>query len=513
MRWCWTILLLTRLAALGHAQGHSSHEILAEARTAYNSLDDRKALSLLEDFLVHEPYHQEARLLHARALMQLGRHEAAVASLESLPELGESGQLLLAESLAFVPERRDEAWKLLDSMLLRDPDGLRHRVVRAKCLLAVGRIQEATGEIWAARQMVVRNKEIDYIQGRVFEAQGRVAEARELYAGIIDKREQYPPADPHIQKNTMYGLGRLAMAAGQYELAQNYYEQIVNVLPDDAYAHFQYSVSLGMKDRFELALAEMEKAVELAPEDVFLRYRLGDLFRSQRKVDEAIAQFERMLELTEEVTTPRLRLAELFLERGDEDKARTNIEIALKVSPESGDVQETAGQVYEALGELELATAAYEKALQLSSLKYNAMYRLALLLRHSENEDDQLRAREYLARHQKIEPEWPNIIRTRAELDVNPRSGELMARVAYFLNRAEELEPAWEWIQKALQADPRLPRTHIFAGYIANNRGAPDVALRHFEQAAALIRPEPMDPTIQGYIDALKRGEALPLLQ
>ena len=501
------------LGGTSWAQEHSGHHLLTEGRQAYTSLQDAAAIHRLEEFLVNDPYHSEARELHARALVQTGRFADAVASLELLPELSSNARLVYCEALAALPDRRAEAFQILDELMLADPGGILHRITRARCLLAAGRAQEALTEIWSARQMVVNNMDVDLVQGRILEGMGRLPEAEELYLKIITERGIYPPADPHLQKDAMYGLARISMARGQYEQAQDYYKQIVDRLPDDAYAHFHYSVALGLKDRFELALTEMERARELAPEDPFLCFRLGDLYRSQRKVDEAIEQFQALRELSSDPLVSHLRLAELYLEKEDEDEALRHAEIALKLNPESADVQETAGTVFEARGEVDRAIQAYDKAFQLSPLKYNAMYRLALLLRSSEEDADRDRARAFLKRHQKIEPEWPNIIRARTELDVNPRNPEVLARIAYFLNRAEEFDPAWDFIQRSLRIDPNQPRTHVFAGYIANNRGQSETALQHFEIVGRLLGPESMDPQIQSYIDALKGGENLGLLK
>jgi tetratricopeptide (TPR) repeat protein len=258
----------------------------------------------------------------------------------------------------------------------------------------------------------------------------------------------------------------------------------------------------------------MEKAAELAPEDPFLCFRLADLYRSQRKVDAAIEEFQRLLTITEDPAIPQLRLSELYLEKGEHEKALESIEQVLQRSSESADAQHIAGQIFEATGQPDEARAAYEKSFALNGIMFDAMYRLALLLRRSENPDDVALARSYLERHQKIEPEWPNIIRARNELEVNPRNAEVIARIAFHLNRAEEFEQARLWIERSLSLDPRRPQSHVFAGYIANNIGEKEAALKHFEYVIQLTGPEALDAArIQGYIEALRGGQDLGIIK
>ena len=204
-----------------------------------------------------------------------------------------------------------------------------------------------------------------------------------------------------------------------------------------------------------------------------------------------------------------LRLAELYLEKGDIQRAVNNANGILALEPGSAEVQEIVGRVREKVGDLEAAKEAYRKAFELSPLRFESLYRLALLLSRSEDAAEQAEGAILVERYERVLPFLPDLQLIEAERNLNPRNVRSLVTLAAVLNKCQEYRTAATKIAEAMQNLPGDPQALAIAGCIAANTGENARALEYFRDAQQRVRAP--DETIQSYIDALEKGEPLPL--
>jgi tetratricopeptide (TPR) repeat protein len=205
-----------------------------------------------------------------------------------------------------------------------------------------------------------------------------------------------------------------------------------------------------------------------------------------------------------------LRLAEIRLDQSQLDKAKQHADAALTVAPNNGDVLLISARVREKVGDVPAAKEMYRKAIAGDPLLFDASYRLGLLLARSEDAAEQAEGKQRLERHKKLEPLLQDIVRTRREIELAPRSVGLLTRMAGLLNLGGEYESARLVGERADKLNARSPSTCIQLGYISANLGDKAAALKYFERAQKLLPPNSV-AELDDYVAKLKKGEDLPL--
>jgi Flp pilus assembly protein TadD len=102
--------------------------------------------------------------------------------------------------------------------------------------------------------------------------------------------------------------------------------------------------------------------IEQRPTDAELFQLLGQLLLKERRMDEARAAYERALALDPGDPFTHLYLGNWFWFNGQRGEALKRFEHAAELLPDEAVVYWCQGDVYRAMGRLELAEAAYKKA-------------------------------------------------------------------------------------------------------------------------------------------------------
>jgi tetratricopeptide (TPR) repeat protein len=205
-----------------------------------------------------------------------------------------------------------------------------------------------------------------------------------------------------------------------------------------------------------------------------------------------------------------MRLGELHIEKGQLDRAKRHLEAALALMPEAEDVIAANGRLRELLGDAPGAIDHYRRALAKNPLRYEALYRMAMLLSRSTDEAEQKEGAELMARHSKAEPFLIDIERTQRELEINRGNALLLTQLAGLLNLAGEYQLARQWGEQSFRINRSSPSTCIQLAYISANLGDNATALKYFERAQTLL-PKGSVKTLDEYVEKLRKGEALKL--
>jgi len=126
--------------------------------------------------------------------------------------------------------------------------------------------------------------------------------------------------------------------------------------------------------KLQPALDKVDQYLKEEPRDPQGRFLKGLVLTEQKKTQEAIEVFKGLTEDFPELPEPYNNLAVLYASLGDYEKAKSALELAIHTHPTYATAHENLGDIY-----AELASRAYDRALQLDKNNTSAKVKLAMV--------------------------------------------------------------------------------------------------------------------------------------
>jgi len=288
-----------------------------------------------------------------------------------------------------------------------------------------------------------------------FEA-GRVEAADRLLSKVVEVRPGH--AEGHV------ALANLAYWRGRHEQAVEGYKRALAIQPDHAAALINLAQSLRDRGDFDCAIAACRNAAKRLLDPAPAYAVLGGTYAAAGRADEAVDAYRSAITLAPRDVSVRIGLGMALLDSGDAKAALASSEETLAWAPDQAEAWFVKGSALTRLRRVEAAVTAFEHAVALDP--DHAATRLGLGNAYAEL-DHADRAIEHLTRA--------------AELD--PGSKEIHASMGSVLYRCGEAEAAEKACWLALAADPTLVVAHQNLAAIHADRGEPDLARHHRNQA------------------------------
>ena len=185
-----------------------------------------------------------------------------------------------------------------------------------------------------------------------------------------------PKAQPH------YTLGLSHLQGGNPTLALKEFLKAVEENPKDHKVHAALARAYQSKRAYEMAEKHYLKALELSDNDPRYQNNLAALYISMGRWDQAITYFDlaasNLLFMRSELALMGKGYA--LYKKGDYPAALQSYREAEAIAPRLPPLHFHLGETYDAMGQVELARAAYEKALMFAPGYSEARYQLAVLL-------------------------------------------------------------------------------------------------------------------------------------
>lgn len=189
---------------------------------------------------------------------------------------------------------------------------------RGNALLEEGKFDEALAvfEEFAAQFPEVHAVHLNI--GSALKEKGDLDRAEAEFRSVL---ERCGPTLEDLRKRkdlslkALSGLGEVALARGDHEAAQRFFQ----------------------------------RAIEISPEDPGAAYNVGEIFFSNQKIDEAIGYFELAIKIKGDWPKAYHRLGLVFLNKGDFPKALENLKKFLELDPQNPE----AGSVKAAIAAIE----------------------------------------------------------------------------------------------------------------------------------------------------------------
>jgi putative PEP-CTERM system TPR-repeat lipoprotein len=314
-------------------------------------LDLKAALAAGQDAVAALP--DSTQLLEALGRVQFlaGDHNQAISTFTKLATLmpqSPNPHLLLAEVYA-ARKNNDLAVQSLKRALVITPDSLQAQRTLVALELSAGRSQEAL----ALAQSLQKQRTDDGI-GHLFEGDieaslknfdgaanayrvglrkhkspelavklhsvllsaGRKTEAQKFAAGWLKDS----PKDIAF----IFHLGDVALAQGDYPLAESLYMNVLQLKPDDAPA-LNNIAWLAFKQKKKNALMYAEKANALRPGQPVIMDTLAIALAEENQFDRAVTLQKKAIELQPQDPSLRLTLAKIYVKAGDKARAKDEL--------------------------------------------------------------------------------------------------------------------------------------------------------------------------------------------
>jgi tetratricopeptide (TPR) repeat protein len=183
----------------------------------------------------------------------------------------------------------------------------------------------------------------------ILKLQSRV---REAYEVLFDCARQRP------QEGRLFlNMGKLLYDMGKSAAAIKAFERAVQLLPQDAQAHYLLGFMYNVTGREGWALAAWRKAVELAPDAHSLRYDLGYMYVRRSRFDLAAREFARVLQYWPDDIETSFMLGLCFKELMEPARAIPLFEKVLRRNPRHTQALYYLGASYLQIGNTSLGKA------------------------------------------------------------------------------------------------------------------------------------------------------------
>ncbi len=308
------------------------------------------ALLCLEHVLKLKPDDKKALIQKANMLRVLGREKEALDVYEVLMEKDPANGM-----------------KYLDKMLKIKPDDAKIWIKKGKALLKIKDRKGALEAFKKAYALEPNDKLAEIVmkldpdspdllikKGEKLESEGKLEEAAEVYAEIIEKDPskitlldnliKKAPENAHLLYRKAVFLEKNGDVDGAIEIYQrlleiepenlSYYDKMLKYRPDDADLLLAKAEALYANDRYEEALPIFKKMTEMFPDDETMWYNLGADLMAMGRYDEAIKAFNEVTKRNPDDVMTWLSKGICFYKTGKTDIAVNSFNQVIRRDPE-----------------------------------------------------------------------------------------------------------------------------------------------------------------------------------
>ncbi|MDD5383428.1 MAG: tetratricopeptide repeat protein [Gallionella sp.] len=158
-------------------------------------------------------------------------------------------------------------------------------------------------------------------------------------------------------------LGATLQMQGKDSLAA--LRKAMELLPDDADAHYNLGNTLLILGRLDEAEASYRRALQVWPDYVDAHYNLGNTLRNLGRLDEAEASYRRALQVKPDYAEVHGNLGNIMLEQGRLAEAEASYRRALQIKPDYAVAHYNLGNLLHDLNRLDEAEASYRRTLEI----------------------------------------------------------------------------------------------------------------------------------------------------
>jgi tetratricopeptide (TPR) repeat protein len=299
------------------------------------------------------------------------------------------------------------------------------------------------------------------------------------------------------------------LQAGELQIAEQIYRQILAVDPDQADALHLLGVIAFQMGKHEFAIKYISRAIDLDGTESAFHSNLGNAFKAQGKLDEAVASYRRALELRPDDAGAYNNLGSALQAQGKLDEAVESYRWALKLNPDHVEARGNLGNAFQNQGRLDEAIEAYRRALELNPDLPEAHYNLGNAYQEKGKLDEAVasycqelklkpahaQAHNNLGIAYKYQGKLDEAVACfHRALELRPDEAEVYSNLGTALVEQGKLDKALDSYRRALELRPDYAIAHYNLGNALQAQGKLEQAVASYHQALEL---KPDDPVAQ----------------
>jgi len=296
-----------------------------------------------QSFAQAQPDPVSTALAEARALINEGNAKAAVAKLQSLPDVKE---IRVAQLLGVAYYQAGELPRAIETLApiidkLPQDSAQRREAVQTLGLAyyIAGRIADSVPFLEQTGAWAPNNNELTYALGMAYLQTRQTAKARESFARMFRVAPEGGTAHL-LNAQMMIRLELLEFAEAELKLA-------VEKDPKLPQAHYLLGQIAVFRARYDEGIQLLEKEIALNPANAMAYYKLGDAYTLQLKWDEAITPLQKSIWLNPYYSGPYILLGKTYLKKKNFSTAEAMLKRALQFDPNNKSAHYMLGQVYQ----------------------------------------------------------------------------------------------------------------------------------------------------------------------
>ena len=418
--------------------------------------------------------------------------------------------LLLAQG------KKDEAMRVVDSLVSADPSDMSPRSVKAGLLMqsaGAGKIDAAVKELTE----VVKNKPNDtlarYNLGRALMAQGNLLLASGQFQKAIRQQPRF--------LTPRYYLAEIGVDTRRFDLALRYANDILAIRPGDPRGTLLLAMAQQGLGKLKESRDTLNAIIRQQPGFIDAQLQLGLLDMKEKRLEEAGEIFQKLYQPGDKDTRPLKALVQALVARGKSGQAIQILTDAVKRAPDSADIHSTLASTALRVQKTDLAIDQYQWLM--SAYPNNAEF-LVYMGEACYIKGDTNRAIATLQKAHQLDPKNAQALAGLAPifeetgktqdamatyrqlLQLQPDNPAVLNNLALLMsNSGGNLDEALRFAEKAVQKMPNALPIADTLGWIYLQKGMPQSAVRVFSN---LIRAEPGNPTYHYHygLSLLKTG-------
>jgi predicted O-linked N-acetylglucosamine transferase (SPINDLY family) len=288
---------------------------------------------------------------------------------------------------------------------------------------------------------------------------GHFAEAEQIYQQVL-------AVEPN-QIDATHLLGVVALQTGNFEIAAGHIRRALDLKPDWAEAHGNLGAALHYQGKPHEALDWYLRAIELKPDFADAYANAGKALTDLGKLDDAAVWFQRALQVKPDHAAAYNNWAVLLQKQGKLDEAANCCRWAVQLQPNYADAHFNLGNALRDQGKLDDAIACYRRAVELQPRFAEAHNNLGNALYDQRRSDEAT-------------------VCYRRAVELNPAIPEAHNNLGNALKDEGDLDKAVACYRRALQLSPDFADAHNNLGNALKDQGELDAAVDCFRRAMQL---------------------------
>jgi tetratricopeptide (TPR) repeat protein len=256
---------------------------------------------------------------------------------------------------------------------------------------------------------------------------------------------------------------------GRFSDAENLAISITQEFPTNQFGWKVLGAVLKQTGRISASLVASQKSVQLVPQDAEAHYNLGNTLKELGRLDEAEACYTQAIALKPDYAEAHSNLGSTLQELGRLDDAKASLIQAIALKPDYAEVHNNLGITLQEQGRLDDAKASYAQAIALKPDYAEAHSNLGNTLHE-------------LGRLEEAEASYTQAIA------LKPDFAKAHYNLGVTLQELGRLDDAKASLIQAIALKPDYALAHSKLGFTLTAMGSKESALRHFKRNLQLKR-------------------------